>query len=79
MKGPSGRLKFDVRRHWQCLRCQHQERLHARIVHRQCPKCSPAGEAPAWMTLIEEMRPKPRESTPQVLQEERVAEGEPGA
>jgi len=60
MKGPSGRLKFDVRRLWKCPRCGHQDRLHARIVNQPCQKCAAQGTSPGpvWMTLIEEVRPK---------------------
>lgn len=81
MKGPSGRSRFDVRRLWRCPRCQHTERLHARIVNRQCPKCSGQAElpGPVWMSLIEEKRAKPREAAPQDAQVQSIAPGEAGA
>lgn len=59
MKGPSGRLKFDVRRLWQCPRCQHKELLPGRVVNRLCVKCQAQGEPQVWMALVEEKASKP--------------------
>src|SRR5262249_58592800 len=48
VKGPSGRLKFDVRRHWRCPRCGRQEASSGKVVVRRCPKC----QEPTWMVLL---------------------------
>lgn len=56
MKGPSGRLKFDVRRRWQCPRCGRQDAVPGDVVNRRCPQC----QEPVWMVLLEEnVKPKP--------------------
>jgi tRNA(Ile2) C34 agmatinyltransferase TiaS len=56
MKGPSGRLKFDVRRQWQCPRCGHHDSSAGQVVNYRCPNC----QEPTWMILQEEnVKPKP--------------------
>jgi len=40
MKGPSGRLKFDVRRLWECPQCRRRDYSTGQMVTRQCPSCA---------------------------------------
>jgi hypothetical protein len=55
MKGPSGRLKFDVRRVWECPACGRRERTSGRVVTRTC-FCQSAADPPrdVWMRLVEQ-------------------------
>ncbi len=32
MKGPYERLKYDLRRIWECPLCHHRERSHGRVT-----------------------------------------------
>jgi len=61
MKGPGGRLKFDVRRAWECPRCRRRDRLSGHVAQRACPKCSV--EQPVWMALIEERPARPAKAS----------------
>jgi hypothetical protein len=66
MKGPSGRLKFDVRRVWECPVCRRREKTGGHIVNCLCDclaKSDPPGRT--WMKLIEESprRPPPAETS----------------
>jgi hypothetical protein len=64
VKGPSGRLKHDVRRVWECPICGRRERTGGEVVNRACP-CHPDTDPPrtVWMRLVEE-RPKVKCSPP---------------
>jgi hypothetical protein len=55
MKGPSGRLKYDVRRVWECPICGRRERTGGQVVNRLCP-CHPDNDPPrlVWMRLVED-------------------------
>ena len=69
MKGPGHRLKFDVRRVWECPVCHRRQKSDGRVVHLRChcmDNCHPPQEI--WMKLIEERLPGkqinvPREAT----------------
>ena len=54
MKGPGGRVKFDLRRIWECPACQQRELTSGDIVSRQCG-CGANADPPrtTWMRLIE--------------------------
>jgi hypothetical protein len=52
MKGPAGRLKFDLRRLWECPACGRQERTGGEAVFRLCP-CQSNEATPRWMRLVE--------------------------
>jgi tRNA(Ile2) C34 agmatinyltransferase TiaS len=62
MKGPFGRLQFEVRREWECPVCRRRERTGGHVVTLRCRHCQGKGTAsPVWMTLREE---PPRSSVP---------------
>jgi hypothetical protein len=55
MKGPYQRLKYDLRRVWECPRCHHKERTGGEVINRLCP-CQEQ-EPPrqqVWMKLVED-------------------------
>lgn len=55
MKGPSERLKYDLRRVWECPVCKHHERTEGHVTSRLCrcqAKASPLQRQ--WMNLIED-------------------------
>jgi hypothetical protein len=54
MKGPGGRMRFDLRRVWECPVCHRREWTGGDIVYRMCT-CSAKAEPPRqiWMKLIE--------------------------
>jgi len=64
MKGPSGRLKFDVRRIWECPVCHRREKTGGNVVNRSCD-CLAQNDPPrrTWMQLVEET-PKRAEPAP---------------
>jgi hypothetical protein len=57
MKGPSGRLRFDVRRVWECPVCHRRDKTSGKVVHRLCD-CLAKSNPPrqTWMRLVEESR-----------------------
>jgi hypothetical protein len=58
VKGPSGRARFDLRRHWLCPVCQAKRWTGGHIVNLRCPRCA-AHNPPreTWMHLVEVPRP----------------------
>lgn len=59
MKGPSGRLRFDVRRVWECPLCRRREKTRGTVVGLRCDcvaKKDPSRHT--WMRLVEEPRAK---------------------
>ena len=52
MKGPGMRLDLDVRRVWECPRCQRRRKTQGQIVSQVC-YCTNDG---TWMRLVEEKR-----------------------
>ena len=61
MKGPSGKLKFDVRRLWECPVCKKPKWTTGRVVQ-VASSCCPASDGTTnWMRLVEET---PGEKTP---------------
>ena len=56
MKGPYGRLRFDVRRLWQCPVCGRFERTPGSIVTLVCRACrtTSADLGEVLMKLVEE-------------------------
>jgi len=56
MKGPSGRLRYQVRRVWECPRCRRREWTGGHIVTQVCDCAGGEGPAkPVGMKLIEEL------------------------
>src|SRR5262245_27832142 len=55
MKGPGGRMRFDLRRVWECPVCHRRDWTPGEIVFRACT-CSAKGDSsrPVWMKLIEQ-------------------------
>jgi hypothetical protein len=54
MKGPGGRFKYDLRRHWQCPVCHARRWTGGHVVTLRCPRCA-AHDPPreSWMQLVE--------------------------
>ena len=52
MKGPFERLKYDLRRQWECPVCHRKERSSFTKTFAHCP-CRP-GESPVPMRLVED-------------------------
>ena len=74
MKGPGGRLRFDIRRLWECPVCHRRELTAGDVVARLCT-CSAKTDPPrqVWMKLIETKPARPA-PIPQP-----TPPGEPGA
>jgi hypothetical protein len=55
MKGPYERLKYDLRRVWECPACAHKERTSGAIATRLCG-CQEKTALPQqrWMRLVED-------------------------
>jgi hypothetical protein len=55
MKGPHERLKYDLRRLWECPACKHRERTPGTVTfrHCQCQMKQPEGR-PVVMKLVED-------------------------
>ncbi len=60
MKGPGGRLKFDIRRVWECPVCHRRELADGHVVNVLCP-CGSKADPPRqiWMKLIETRPARP--------------------
>jgi len=55
MKGPHERLKYDLRRLWECPVCQRRERTPGSVASRQCMcQMKQAEGKPVVMKLVEE-------------------------
>lgn len=69
MKGPGGRLRFDIRRVWECPVCHRRELTAGDVVTRLCT-CSTKSDPPPqnWMRLIEEKPPRPAPPPPPLAQ-----------
>lgn len=54
MKGPGGRLRFDLRRVWECPVCHRKDWTSGDVVNRLCT-CSAKTDPPrqVWMKLVE--------------------------
>ena len=52
MKGPYERLKWDLRRVWECPACHHRERTSGAVVTKLC-RCQEKIQGRGWMKLIE--------------------------
>jgi hypothetical protein len=58
MRGPRGRVRYVVRRTWQCPVCGRRVVTSGKVVHLACT-CPPEGAAnPTWMLLVDEPRPR---------------------
>jgi len=69
MKGPYGRLKFVIRRLWQCPKCQRRTWTSGQVVTRACSCSTPGDNPPVWMTLVEETKlPRRLEDSPSGLE-----------
>jgi hypothetical protein len=58
MRGPSGRVKYVIRRTWECPACQRRVFTYGRVVHLAC-LCTPPEQPPRWMRLVDEPRYRP--------------------
>ena len=65
MKGPGGRLRFDIRRSWECAVCHRRELTSGDVVSRLCV-CSAKSDPPrkVWMKLIETKPARPAPPPP---------------
>jgi len=55
MKGPYERLKYDLRRLWECPACKRRERTPASVTYRFCQcQMKQADGKPVVMKLIED-------------------------
>jgi hypothetical protein len=54
MKGPYERLKYDLRRLWECPQCHKRERTDGTVTFRLCSCQTTGGSQPIAMTLLEE-------------------------
>jgi len=52
IKGPGLKIRFDVRRDWECGQCGYRIKLPANRVALRCPQC---GES-VWLRLVEPQR-----------------------
>jgi hypothetical protein len=61
MKGPGNRLKFVIRREWECPRCRRRLVTAGSVVAQEC-NCRPAEETgpPLWMQLVQDPLPPAR-------------------
>jgi hypothetical protein len=55
MKGPGNRLKFVIRRVWECPECRRRLVTGGHVVQQPC-NCRPPGPdaLPVWMQLVKE-------------------------
>ena len=67
MKGPGGRLRFDIRRVWECPVCHRRELTSGDVVTRLCT-CSAKSDPPRqnWMKLIESKPARPAPPPPTI-------------
>lgn len=56
MKGPYERLKYDLRRRWECPRCEATERRGGEFTYVFCERCAEDG-SPTPMRLADEGGP----------------------
>ena len=54
MRGPYERLKYDLRRVWECPRCQRRERTEGTVTFVFCQCEAKSGGRPVPMKLLEE-------------------------
>ena len=75
MKGPGGRLRFDIRRVWECPACHRRELTAGDLVYRLCT-CSAKSDPPRqnWMKLIEQKPVRPEPPPPPIAPIENAAE-----
>lgn len=75
MKGPGGRLRFDIRRVWECPACHRRELTPGDVVYRLCT-CSVKSDPPRqnWMKLIELKPARPEPPPPPIAPVENAAE-----
>jgi hypothetical protein len=75
MKGPGGRLKFDIRRQWECPVCHRRKLTPGDVVTRLCT-CSAKSDPPRqnWMKLLEQKPARPEPSPPPIAPVEHAVE-----
>ncbi len=54
MKGPHERIKYDLRRVWECPRCHHRERTLGTVTSMLCECAGDTKGMPTFMKLIED-------------------------
>jgi hypothetical protein len=55
MKGPGNRLKFVIRRAWECPQCHRRLVTPGSVVQQACNcRTADADAAPVWMKLIKD-------------------------
>ena len=65
MKGPGNRVKFVIRRVWECPHCQRRIVTQGNVAQQSC-SCQNAGLAdnPTWMRLVKEAQRTGRRDVP---------------
>ncbi len=64
MKGPGNRLKFTIRRAWECPRCRRRTVTPGSVVYHACTcTAADAPGGPVWMRLVADPLP-PRKPEP---------------
>ncbi len=66
MKGPGNRVKFVIRRVWQCPACGRRLVTAGNVAQQRCA-CRPAdsAEGPIWMQLVRDALRTSRRDVPQ--------------
>jgi hypothetical protein len=54
MKGPGNRLKFVIRRAWECPRCRARLVTPGSVVQQTCLSAACAGQPPVCMLLVKD-------------------------
>jgi hypothetical protein len=92
MKGPAGRIKFDLRRWWHCPVCHAKRWTGGHVTSLRCPRCAahdppretwmtPTDPAPRKMVQLPEPSPavtEPPPEPPPVLTDPPQEQAEPG-
>jgi uncharacterized C2H2 Zn-finger protein len=68
MKGPSGRIKLDVRRFWKCPTCGTVIKMDGDVAQKIC-KCQKEG---VWMKIVEEPDQKRVMASIQTLKDKEI-------
>jgi hypothetical protein len=69
MKGPSGRIRFQIHRGWRCPICGRERLTSGAVVTLRCDRCA-AGQPPVdtWMQMVDASRTTPLVASPQPAQ-----------
>jgi hypothetical protein len=64
MKGPGNRVKFVIRRQWECPLCRKRLVTPGSVVHQACESCSSDRPGPVWMQMLTEALRAGRKDVP---------------